>query len=213
MTNDHAVRLAALALLAPVLAGCGGGSATTAAHTGTGAATQSTPVTQTTTTTTTAPQTTTATTTTGASGSGACTAADLTAAFLGQNGATGNVVLEFSVRNRGTGRCHTYGYPGVQFLARDGHKLPTTPTRTTQDLLGTTTATAITLAPGAQASFRMVASSTAPGGGSCPTAYALQIIAPDDTVPIKVSIPNGAYTCGKTTVSPLQPGTGAAPGV
>ena len=208
------VTLAALAL-----AGCGGSnSADHVSSVRTVTRTVTTPPPSSTaapTTTTTAAATTTTTTTAaaGAGGPGACTAPDLAGRFIAQNGATGNVVLEFALRNVGAAACHTYGYPGVEFRSKSGAPLPTTPTHTTEDLLGSTQLQAITLAPGQQASFRLVAATDAQGGGSCPTAAALQVIAPDDTAPLTIAIPGGAYECGRTTVSPLQTGASAAPGV
>jgi hypothetical protein len=141
----------------------------------------------------------------------ACTSSDLTAVYLGQDGATGNVVLSFALRNRGTATCHTYGWPGVEFLGTGGQGLQTQSKRVTKDILGSTPASVITLAPGRQASFRVVAPDQNASGGSagCETADALQIIAPDDAARMSVRIPGGAYECASATVSPLQPGDAA----
>jgi hypothetical protein len=138
----------------------------------------------------------------------ACTSSDLTAVYLGQNGATGNVVLSFALRNRGTATCHTYGWPGVEFLGSEGQGLQTQSKRVTKDILGSTPASVITLAPGRQASFRVVAPDQNRSGGTsgCETADALRIIAPDDAARMSVEIPGGAYECASATVSPLQPG-------
>jgi hypothetical protein len=57
----------------------------------------------------------------------------------------------------------------------------------------------------------MVTSDMGPGGSACPTASALQIYAPDDTVTMKVSVP-GVAACGKSTLSPLMPGVSAFAG-
>jgi hypothetical protein len=214
MRRTPAPLVAALLAGPLVLAGCGG--STTAAHVNsTRTVTQTVTTPPPTTSSATPPTTTTATatTTTAGGGSGACSAHDLVARFIGQNGATGNTVLQLALRNTGTTPCHTYGYPGVAFLARSGAALATTPTHTTQDLLGSTRLAAVTVGPGQEMSFRMVAATDAPGGGSCPTAYGLQIIAPDDTAPLRVSFPTGVYECGRTTVSPIQAGGDAAPGV
>ena len=142
----------------------------------------------------------------------ACTSADLTAVFMGQNGATGNVVLSFALRNRGSSICHIYGWPGVEFLGAGGQGLRTHSRRVTRDLLGSTPASVIALAPGMWASFRVVATDQSSGGGStagCQVAHALQIIAPDDAGMMSVGIPGGAYECMVTTVSALQPGNAA----
>lgn len=165
-------------------------------------------------TTGTGPQTdTTATktsTTPGAIGA-ACTAADLTPSYLGSNGAAGTIVLGFALKNTGSRTCHTYGWPGVEFLSSSGTGLPTGTTRTTGDVAGSTPANVLTLAPGQEASFRMVISDMGPNGSSCPTASALQIYAPDDTVKMKVSL-SGVAACGKGTVSPMLPGDSAFAG-
>ncbi len=57
----------------------------------------------------------------------------------------------------------------------------------------------------------MVTSDMGPNGSSCPTASDLQIYAPDDTVKMKVSV-SGVAACGKSTLSPLMPGTSAFAG-
>ena len=38
-----------------------------------------------------------------------------------------------------------------------------------------------------------------------------QVIPPDDTATLRISIPNGAFECQTTTVSPMQPGDSAYP--
>ena len=168
----------------------------------------------TTTTTGTGPQTdTTATktsTTPGASGA-ACTASDLTPSYLGSNGAAGTIVLGFALKNTGSRSCHTYGWPGVQFLSSSDAALPTGATRTTGDVVGSTPANLLTLAPGQESSFRMVVSDMGPNGSNCPTASALQIYAPDDTVKMKVAL-SGVAACGKGTLSPMLPGDSAFAG-
>jgi hypothetical protein len=50
-----------------------------------------------------------------------------------------------------------------------------------------------------------------PNGSACPTASALQIYAPDDTVKMKVSL-NAVAACGKSTLSPVLPGDSAFAG-
>jgi Protein of unknown function (DUF4232) len=143
--------------------------------------------------------------------SDACNASDLTPVYLGSNGAAGTIVLGFGLKNTGSTTCHTYGWPGVQFLSSSGAALPTGSVRTTGDVVGSTPAIALTLAPGGAASFRMVTSDMGPNGSSCPTASELQIYAPDDTVKMKVSV-SGVAACGKATLSPLMPGTSAFAG-
>ena len=137
-----------------------------------------------------------------------CTASGLSLAFLGGQGATGHGELGFALKNTGSA-CSTGGYPGIQFLAKDGAALPTTPQHTTSDFFGSLPLKPLALDPGQTASFRLGVSH---GGGSdsgCNTAYGLQVIAPNDTATLRVPIPNGASECGTTTVSPLQPGDAA----
>ncbi len=216
---------AAFLLLAAGVAACGGSSPTAAttpanptvtvtvthpspAATGTSASTTTTGGTPT--GTQTGPPTGTATT-----AGPACTAADLHPRFIGANGATGNVILDFALTNLGAGPCHTYGWPGVAFVTAAGGTIPLTPRRTTEDLLGSTPATALTLAPGQQVSFRIVAADTNSAGGTagCHRAAGVDIIAPDDTASMHVLTGAGVTVCGNVSVSPLLPGTGAAPGV
>ncbi len=191
-------------------------AATTTAATTTATTTAAT-TTAATTTAATTPATTTApsTTSTAAGTSVACTAATLEASFLGSNAATGTVVLSFSLRNSSERPCHTYGFPGVAFVSTAGAPISTTVSHTTQDLLGSTPELELVLAPGDQASFRMVTTDTGAGGGDsgCDHVSGVQIIAPDDTVPMRVSLPSGAVECGRTGVSPLLAGSNAVPGV
>jgi hypothetical protein len=194
-----------LTLLAAVaLAGCGGAATTVATRTvassstnATGTATAPSPTASSTPTTTTSPT---------SSRPGACVAADLALSFLGGQGATGHGELGFLLRNTTAAGCRTYGYPGVQFLDRSGAPLPTASTRTTHDFFGSTPLAALVVAPGASVSFRLGVTHGAGSSAGCTTAYGLQVIAPDDTATLHVSIPQGAYECGTTTVSPLRPG-------
>ena len=142
----------------------------------------------------------------------ACTAADLSTVFLGQNDATGNVVLSFALRNHGSATCHTYGWPGIEFIGTGGRPLPTKSRRVTRDVLGSAPASVIALPPGMWASFRIVATDQNSSGGSagCETAHSLQIVTPDDGGTMSIGIPGGAYECMVTTVSALQPGDTAA---
>lgn len=220
------ISLVAPALLAAAaLSACGGGgggqtsqasqpAAATGTHTATAQSTSSTgPASASSSGATTASQTTATATgnSGGASVGGAadqCRAAGLALSFLGGQGATGHGELGFALKNTGAA-CRTGGYPGIQFLSKDGAALPTTPQHTTSDFFGQLPLQRLSLQPGQTASFRLGVSH---GGGSsapCSTAYGLQVIAPNDTATLRVPIPNGASECGTTTVSPLQPGTSA----
>jgi hypothetical protein len=203
---------------AAVLAACGSSSAAhttqasapaashTATRTVTRTASASTP-------SSTASGATSTTSTAASGGSGRCVAGDLQLSFLGGQGATGHGELGFALRNTSDRPCTTGGYPGVLFLDKAGHPLPTTPTHTTDDFFGHTTLAALTLAPGKRASFRLGVSHVGRGGSDkgCTTAAGLQVIAPNDTATMRLTLPpGGAAECGGTvSVSPLQPGTTA----
>lgn len=221
MTWTRTLTGALLAVLALLVAGCGGSkTASSTSHkqasTGSGQSQTATAPATTTQTATTSTQATTQTTTTNSSGGvpvsgSACTAADLTPAFLNSNGATGHVVIAFVLKNTGSASCHTYGYPGVAFLSKSGALLTTNATRTTTDFAGHLPESAITLAPGQEASFRMVTSDVGSSQSDCANAHGLQVIAPNDTATMTASMPEPISFCnGKATVSPLVAGTGAS---
>jgi len=216
------VLLAALALAGAVLAaGCGSSGGTPAASTGTTTSVASQPATTTTsstststtaTATTSATTTTTTTTTTAASsGEPPCRAAALALSFLGQQGGMGHGEIGFVLKNTSSVSCRTYGYPGIQFLDQSGHPLPTIPHHTTSDFFGSSTEVPLVIAPGGSASFRLDVGHGVATSAGCATAYALQVIPPNDTATLRTSIPNGAYECRDANVSPLRAGASAYP--
>jgi hypothetical protein len=138
-----------------------------------------------------------------------CRAASLSLSFLGGQGATGHGELGFALRNTGNVACSTIGYPGVQFLDQDGRALPTAPDHTTQDFFGSVPKLPLTIAPGSIASFRLGVTHGAASPVGCTTAYGLQVIPPNDTATLRITIPNGAYECRTATVSPLAAGSAA----
>jgi hypothetical protein len=204
---------AALAVTLSVAA-CGG-SSKTADLSG-----QSTPatVTQTVTapaTTTSAATTSTAATSTTAAASttgpgSACVAADLTPKYLGSNGAAGTLEYGFALVNSSSTACHTYGWPGAEFLTSAGTPIGTGAKRVKSDAVGSVQSTQINLAPGDEASFRVAVHDAVDGGKGCTTAGFLQIYAPDDTTALKVIAKVSA--CPSATVTPLQPGSEAFAG-
>jgi hypothetical protein len=222
----HVLLAVLLASLAGVLiAACGGATRTTRTTvsasgaprtpTGRSAGAPTTPASHTTGASAKSP-TTTSTTGPGAGGASgtvpACTAAMLKLSYLGGQGATGHGLLAFALTDVSSHACHTYGYPGVQFLSATGASLPTNATRTTRDFFGSAPERALTLAAGQSASFRLGVTHSSAGGGAagCQTAAALQVIPPDDTHTLRVTIGNGgAYECATATVTPLQPGDSA----
>ena len=212
------IRAALILACALALAACGSSSQSSstvanqqpATSTATTPATTQASSTETATATQTSTTQTTPTSTSSPSSSTACTAADLALSFLGGQGATGHGELGFELRNISNSTCHTYGYPGVQFLDRAGKALPTDSTRTTQDFFGSVPEKKLEVAPGQSVSFRLGVTHGAASPAGCTTAYGLQVIPPDDTATLHVAIVNGgAYECRTATVSPLQEGTSA----
>lgn len=209
MRRAHARILPVAALL---LAACGGSSkpgASTApaAQTAPPATTpaQSTPSLSTTTTSAATPAASPGT------GSTRCRAADLTGSFLGGQAATGHGLLGFELHNVSHHTCVALGYPGVLFLSQAGQALPTIPTHTRQDFFGPLDNHPLAVAPGTSVSFRLGVTHGAASSTGCTTAYALQVIPPNDTATLRIAIPNGAFECRTTTVSPMQPGDSAYP--
>jgi hypothetical protein len=199
------------------LCACGGTTTktvTVVARPDTGTATSSTATASTTTaasTTTTTPSTTTTQSSAPPSGPAPCRAAGLALVFLGGQGATGHGELGYTLRNVTSASCHTVGFPGVQFLDRSGGALPTDSTRTTHDFFGSLPLAPLVIAPGASASFRLGVTHGISSSAGCTTAYGLQVIPPNDTATLRVSMPQGEYECGAATVSPLVPGQSAYP--
>jgi hypothetical protein len=204
-------RITAALAGALALAACGSSTHNTAASApATGSAHESTAQTNPTVTktvTTTTPSTTSAQ-------ANVCRAGALHLSFLGGSGATGHGLLGFSLRNVGTSSCHTIGYPGILFLDRAGAPLPTTTVRTTHDFFGSAPLRSLTVAPGETVSFRIGVTHFGPNGSGtgCTTAYGLQVIPPNDTSTLRVTIGNGGeYQCQTASLSPVQPGTSAYP--
>jgi hypothetical protein len=140
-----------------------------------------------------------------------CHAGSLALTFLGQQGAVGHGVVGLALRNTGSSSCHTFGYPGILWLSTTGAPLPTNSMRTTRDFFGPAPLVSLTVAPGSSVSFRLGVTHMTNGGGSagCTTAAALQVIPPNDTSTLKVTIPNGVFECRATTVTPVRPGNSA----
>jgi hypothetical protein len=136
-------------------------------------------------------------------------AAGLALSYLGGQGATGHGELGFALRNTQDTSCNTIGYPGILFLSESGAPLPTTPIHTTTDFFGHSPLKELIVAPGHSVSFRLGVTHGAVSTAHCTTAYGLQVIPPNDTATLRVSMPGGVLECGTATVSPMQPGTSA----
>jgi hypothetical protein len=212
--ENRRMRVCLIVITVTVLAGCGssGGTATSGgaggSTQGTGTTSSSSATSTITTSTTTSP---TPSSTTTSAGAEPCRAAGLALSFLGQQGATGHGELGFVLRNTDSSPCRTFGYPGIQFLDKDGKALPTNSTRTTHDFFGQTHATPLVIQPGGSASFRVGVTHGVNSSQGCTTAAALQVIPPNDTAVMHVSMPGGAFECGTATVSPLEAGNTAYP--
>lgn len=205
MAEHHRIRALLSVLAVLVLSACGSSSPavvtiTQSASTGQSASPSST-----------ATATSTTSTQPAVSGPAPCRAAGLALSFLGQEGATGHGELGFALRNIGAGSCRTFGFPGVLFLDRSGAALPTVSTRTTHDFFGSAPEAALVIDPTASVSFRLGVTHGINSTAGCTTAYGLQVIPPNDTATLRVSIPQGAYECRTATVSPLRPGNSAYP--
>jgi hypothetical protein len=140
-----------------------------------------------------------------------CRAADLELSFLGGQGATGHGLLGFELRNVSSRPCHTYGFPGIQFLDGSGRPLPTATTRTTHDFFGAAPLQALVVAPRTSVSFRVGVTHGMASSAGCTTAAGISVIPPDDTSSLRATMPQGAYECGTATVSPVRPGRSAYP--
>lgn len=140
-----------------------------------------------------------------------CRAATLALSYLGQQGAAGHGEIGFALKNIGTATCHTSGFPGILWLDRAGHALPTVPQHVTSDMAGSVPVVALNVSPGQSVSFRLFVTHGAVPGLPCTTAYGLQVIPPNDTASLRIAIPNGAYECRTATVSPIASGTSAYP--
>lgn len=187
-------------VLAVAACGSSKSSSTTAAPTAATSAGTTTTVTRTVTTPTTAPK---------PSGQALCRGGTLALSFLGQQGAAGHGELGFALKNTGSSTCHTSGFPGILWIDGSGHGLPTTPKHVTTDMAGSVPVVSLSLAPGATVSFRVFVTHGAVPGLPCTTAAGLQVIPPNDTGTLHVSIPGGAFECKETTVSPLRSGNSA----
>jgi hypothetical protein len=120
-------------------------------------------------------------------------------------------LLGFELHNVTGHPCHTYGYPGIQFLDRSGRPLPTATTRTTHDFFGSAPLQALVVDPHTSVSFRVGVTHGIASSAGCTTAAAISVIPPADTSSVRATIPQGAYECGTATVSPLRPRRSAYP--
>ena len=100
---------------------------------------------------------------------------------------------------------------GSSSSASPASPLPTHAIHTTEDFFGHTKLRKVVVGAGKETSFRLGVTHGATSTKHCTLAYGLQVIAPNDTATLRVSIPDGVLECGSATVSPMQPGTSAYP--
>ncbi|MGA2519495.1 MAG: DUF4232 domain-containing protein [Acidimicrobiales bacterium] len=201
--SRRALVLCALAATAGLSACSGGG----------GPSGNSGSTTTTTATTTAASSTTTgSTSTTAASGLTACAARDLAMAVTGSQGAAGTLELTIGVRNLSGTTCPMDGFPSVQLLDGSGAQIPTHVVQGGSYSFTDVAPAALTLAPGASASFNLGYSDVPTAGEStCPTAATMQVFPPHasdaDTITVQSLV---VCNSGTVTVSPVfVPGSGA----
>jgi Protein of unknown function (DUF4232) len=187
--------------VALVLSACGSSTTKTVTKTAASA--------NTTTTTTTSASTSTTPTSTAAPAIPLCRASGLSLSYLGQQGATGHGLVGFLLKNTSGSTCHTFGYPGILWLTKTGAPLPTVSVRTTHDFFGPAPLVSLNIAPGGTFSFRLGVTHGAASPTGCTTAAGLQVIPPNDTHTLRLTIPNGVFECRTTTISPVQRGSSA----
>jgi hypothetical protein len=136
-------------------------------------------------------------------------AGNLALSYLGQQGAAGHGIVGFGLRNTGSASCHTFGFPGILWLDKAGARLPTITLRTTHDFFGPAPLISLRVPPGGTFSFRLGVTHGAGGETGCTTAAGLQVIPPNDTHTMRITIPNGVFECRTTSVSPVRPGSSA----
>ena len=148
-----------------------------------------------------------ATATTAGPPGGPCKAADVDGAMAGSTVRGTNAVSVVSVTNTGKRTCTINGYPGVALLGPNNAKVQTTVAQGGGGVPAGLTAQAISLDPGAKASFVI---SWDQVSGTCADVRSFDVTLPGDS---KVSnVQSSVTVCGNgaVNVSPFQPGTVSA---
>jgi hypothetical protein len=116
-------------------------------------------------------------------------------------------VLGFILTNTSGTTCASGAFPGIGLIDAAGNVDAVSPTRVTSDALGATPVTRVSLGAGQTMSFRITLHDS---GAGCGSYTGVQIIAPNDTATMKVTIPDGpVQSCGNVDVSPVEPGSSA----
>lgn len=137
----------------------------------------------------------------------ACTAANLSLKFAGEDPGAGQRWDTFSVTNRGTSACSIQGFADVRLLGDNGQPAPgVTVEQSLQEGPGAGPAERLELAPGKRAVFYMHWTPIQSGSETCPHVTRLQVTAPGGRSGL---IPLDAMPCGgRTEVSPLRKDAG-----
>lgn len=194
----RALRFVGLLATALVLLAACGNSSTESSD----ATTTSTELT--TTTTTAAPTSTAKPATTTTAGPARCTTANLSAVLGPASPGAGNLYQPLTLTNKGTSPCVMEGFPGVSVLDGAGTQIGPSATNAT-----TTPPTAVTLAPGAQASTVLHTLNGPLNGQAClAKSTSIRVYPPNDYTAIVV--PGTFEICGNVfDVTAMAAGTGA----
>jgi hypothetical protein len=133
----------------------------------------------------------------------ACTAANLSLKFAGEDAGAGQRWDTFAVTNRGTSACSIQGFADVRLLGDNGQPAPgVTVEQSLQEGPGAGPAERLELAPGKRAVFYMHWTPIQSGEEACPHVIRLQVTAPGGRSGL---IPLDATPCGgRTEISPLR---------
>ena len=133
-----------------------------------------------------------------------CTGSNYLLEMLGSEGAAGTNELTLGFKNTSSATCSLFGYPGLQLLDGSGNDIATTTVRGGSYSFTNFAATKVSVGPAATVYFNVAYSDVPTGSESaCPTAAALQAIAPNTTTPLKVTGSFNVCNTGTLTVSPV----------
>jgi hypothetical protein len=143
-----------------------------------------------------------------------CTITQIVITFVGSEGAGGtDGSASFLLRGTTAAGCHTFGYPGVQFLGASGQTLPIQGDRGSGILTHAGPPQTVTLSTTAVGIFTIEYFHVSATGGSCPAVASVRLIPPNQTQSIAVqtataptSVPF-APCFGQATVTPIQQDT------
>jgi hypothetical protein len=158
---------------------------------------------------------------TAAPGVPACRSSALSAHLVGQNGATGRLLLYMALTNTSAVRCAVRGYPGISLLDAANNELGAPadrlPAGAWSFLPGAKGGTVV-LGKGDAASFTVLRENPGNVDGcltpaEATTAATMRIFPPDNTVPLLVPLTNGSglTACTKASIHELQVTTVGAP--